>query len=129
MDLSCKHAFPWCKPHGAVRRCRMCAQGSAEAVRDTAAQLSTDAVAVKVTSLGVGPVTTADVANAQATGARIVAFNVDFESQALARRTKQAGVQVLCQPIIYRLIEVRTSLLLPSSLHSCMLAAVVLILL
>ena len=111
----------------------MRAQGSAEAVRDTAEQLSTDAVAVKVTSLGVGPVTTADVANAQATGARIVAFNVDFESQALARRTKQAGVQVLCQPVIYRLIEARP-LLLPrsplSSMHAvplslaCILATV-----
>ena len=107
----------------------MCAQGSAEAVRDTAVQLSTDAVAVKVTSLGVGPVTTADVANAQATRARIVAFNVDFESQALARRTKQAGVQVLCQPIIYRLIEVRASLLLPFSLHACIFATVVLLVL
>lgn len=102
----------------------MCAQGSAEAVRDTAEQLSSNVVVVKVTSLGVGPVTTADVASAQASGARIVAFNVDFESQALARRTKQMGMQVLCQPVIYRLIEVRTSLLWPCPWYSCTPATV-----
>ncbi|KAK9819495.1 hypothetical protein WJX81_005164 [Elliptochloris bilobata] len=80
-------------------------QGSAEAVRDTVMQLSTDKVAVNVASLGVGHITRADIGSAQAIGARIIAFNVDFETRVTARSAKQGGVQVLCQPVIYRLIE------------------------
>ena len=87
------------------------AQGSAEALRDAAVLLSTETVAVRVASLGVGPVTQADIASAKAFGARIVAFNVAFETAAVSTRAKQIDVPVLCQPVIYRLIEARSLLL------------------
>jgi len=83
------------------------AQGSAEAVRDAALLLSSATVAVRVASLGVGAVTLADIGAAAIMGARVVAFNVECETQAVDTRARQAGVPVLCQPIIYRLIEAR----------------------
>ncbi len=97
--------------NGAEVCCGFAAQGSAEALRDAAVLLSTETVAVRVASLGVGPVTQADIASAKAFGARIVAFNVAFETAAVSTRAKQINVPVLCQPVIYRLIEARSLLL------------------
>ena len=51
-------------------------QGSAEALRDSLAKLSTDEVAVKVVGSGVGGITESDVTLAQASNARIIGFNV-----------------------------------------------------
>ncbi len=76
-------------------------------MRDAALLLSSDTVAVRVASLGVGAVTLADIGSAAIMGARVVAFNVECETQAVGTRARQAGVPVLCQPIIYRLIEAR----------------------
>lgn len=76
-------------------------------MRDAALLLSSDTVTVRVASLGVGAVTLADIGAAAIMGARVVAFNVECETQAVDTRARQAGVPVLCQPIIYRLIEAR----------------------
>lgn len=51
-------------------------QGTAEAVRDALQTLSGGTVRIHVASMGVGPVTVADVEAASAKGARILAFNV-----------------------------------------------------
>ncbi len=85
-------------------------QGSAEALRDALGKLSTDEVAVKVVSSGVGGITESDVMLAVASKARIIAFNV--RADAAARTAiKDNGVDVRYYSIIYEAIDdVRSAL-------------------
>ncbi len=62
-------------------------QGSAEALRDALAKLSTDEVQVKVIASGVGGITESDVTLAAASRARIIGFNV--RADAAAREADQ----------------------------------------
>jgi translation initiation factor IF-2 len=85
-------------------------QGSAEALREALNKLSTDEVAVKVISSGVGGLTESDVMLAAASRAQIVAFNV--RADAAARTAlRDHNVEVRYYSIIYEAIDdVRTAL-------------------
>jgi len=79
-------------------------QGSVEALRDSLTKLSTDEVAVKVISSGVGGLTESDVTLAAASRARIIAFNV--RADAAARNSiKETGVDVRYYSIIYEALD------------------------
>jgi translation initiation factor IF-2 len=79
-------------------------QGSAEALRDSLHKLSTDEVAVKVVSSGVGGITESDVTLAAASNARIIGFNV--RADAAARNAiKENGIDVRYYSIIYEAID------------------------
>jgi translation initiation factor IF-2 len=79
-------------------------QGSAEALRDALTNLSTDEVAVKVVGSGVGGITESDVTLAQASGARIIGFNVRADSSA-RNMIKESGIDVRYYSIIYEAID------------------------
>jgi translation initiation factor IF-2 len=79
-------------------------QGSAEALRDSLTKLSTDEVAVKVISSGIGGITESDVMLAQASNARIIGFNVRADSSARSM-IKETGVDVRYYSIIYEAID------------------------
>jgi translation initiation factor IF-2 len=85
-------------------------QGSAEALREALNKLSTDEVAVKVISSGVGGLTESDVMLAAASRAQIVAFNVRADAAARTALRDQ-NVQVRYYSIIYEAIDdIRTAL-------------------
>lgn len=79
-------------------------QGSAEALRDSLTKLSTDEVAVKVISSGVGGITESDVTLAMASNARIIGFNVRADASA-RNAIKENGVDVRYYSIIYEAID------------------------
>jgi len=79
-------------------------QGSAEALRDALSKLSTDEVAVKVVSSGVGGITESDVMLAVASKARIIAFNVRADAAARAA-LKDHGIEIQYYSIIYEAID------------------------
>jgi translation initiation factor IF-2 len=78
--------------------------GSAEALRDALAKLSTDEVKVKILTSGVGGITETDATLAAASHAVIIGFNV--RADAAARATiKESGVDVRYYSIIYEAID------------------------
>jgi translation initiation factor IF-2 len=79
-------------------------QGSAEALRDALTKLSTDEVAVKVVSSGIGGITESDVTLAMASNARIIGFNVRADSSARTM-IKESGIDVRYYSIIYEAID------------------------
>jgi len=79
-------------------------QGSAEALRDALMKLSTDEVAVKVVSSGVGGITESDVTLAQASNARIIGFNVRADGSARSM-IKESGLDVRYYSVIYEAID------------------------
>jgi len=79
-------------------------QGSAEALRDSLTKLSTDEVAVKVVSSGVGGITESDVTLAAASNARIIGFNVRADNAA-KNTIKEMGVDVRYYSVIYEAID------------------------
>jgi len=79
-------------------------QGSAEALRDALTQLSTDEVAVKVISSGVGGITESDATLAAASGGRIIGFNVRADASA-RNAIKENGIDVRYYSIIYEAID------------------------
>ncbi len=79
-------------------------QGSAEALRDSLTKLSTEEVAVKVISSGVGGITESDVTLAAASNARIIGFNVRADNAA-KNTMKEMGVDVRYYSIIYEAID------------------------
>lgn len=85
-------------------------QGSAEALRDSLAKLSTDEVAVKVVSSGVGGITESDITLAIASNARVIGFNVRADSSARTMM-KEAGIDVRYYSIIYEAIDEMRALL------------------
>jgi len=79
-------------------------QGSAEALRDSLAKLTTEEVAVKIIASGVGGITISDVQLAAASQARIIGFNV--RADAAARDAmKDAGLEAQYFSIIYEAID------------------------
>jgi translation initiation factor IF-2 len=79
-------------------------QGSAEALRDALAKLSTDEVAVKIIASGVGGITISDVQLAAASNARIIGFNVRADGAA-RDAMKDAGIEPQYFSIIYEAID------------------------
>ncbi len=78
--------------------------GSAEALRDALAKLSTDEVKVNVLSASVGGITETDATLAAASNAVIIGFNV--RADAAARNAiKESGVDVRYYSIIYEAID------------------------
>ncbi|MEI8298774.1 MAG: translation initiation factor IF-2 [Pseudomonadota bacterium] len=79
-------------------------QGSAEALKEALTKLSTNEVAVKVMSSGVGGITESDVMLAMASRARIIAFNV--RADAAARMAlKDHGIEIQYYSVIYEAID------------------------
>jgi len=79
-------------------------QGSAEALSDALTKLSTDEIAVKVISSGVGGITESDVMLAAASRAQIIAFDVRADSAARAAM-KEQNVDVRYYSVIYEAID------------------------
>jgi translation initiation factor IF-2 len=79
-------------------------QGSAEALRDSLTNLSTDEVAVKVIASGVGGITESDVSLAGASNARIIGFNVRADNAA-KNTMKEMGVEIRYYSVIYEAID------------------------
>jgi translation initiation factor IF-2 len=79
-------------------------QGSAEALRDALAKLSTEEVQVRVIASGVGGITASDIQLAAASKAYLIGFNV--RADAAARDAmKETGVEVRYYSIIYEAID------------------------
>ena len=79
-------------------------QGSVEAIVQSAHNLSTDEVSVRVLHTGVGGINESDVALAQASNAMLVGFNVRANAQ--ARKLAEAeGLDIRYYAIIYDLVD------------------------
>jgi translation initiation factor IF-2 len=78
--------------------------GSAEALRDSLNNLSTDEVKVKVLGSGVGGITETDATLAAASNAVIIGFNVRADAAARVA-IKESGVDVRYYSIIYEAID------------------------
>jgi translation initiation factor IF-2 len=79
-------------------------QGSAEALREALAKLSTNEVSVKVISSGVGGLTESDVMLAAASRARVIAFNIRADAAARDALRDQ-NVEVRYYSVIYEAID------------------------
>ena len=79
-------------------------QGSAEALRDSLAKLSTDEVQVKVIASNVGGITVSDIQLAAASKALVIGFNVRADGGA-REGIKETGVEVRYFSIIYEAID------------------------
>jgi len=78
--------------------------GSAEALRDTLAGLSTSEINVKVIASSAGGITESDVNLAAASGATIIGFNVRADGAA-RDAIKATGVEVRYYSIIYQAVD------------------------
>ena len=79
-------------------------QGSAEALRQSLEELSTDKVKVEVIFTGVGAINENDVKYASAGGATVIGFNVKPVGKAAAVAESE-GVRVVQYSVIYRATE------------------------
>src|SRR5215469_1854801 len=79
-------------------------QGSAEALNEALAKLSTEEVQVKVIATGLGGITVSDVQLAAASKALIIGFNVRADASA-RDAMKETGVEVRYYSIIYEAID------------------------
>jgi translation initiation factor IF-2 len=79
-------------------------QGSAEALNEALAKLSTEEVQVKVIASGLGAITVSDVQLAAASRALIIGFNVRADASA-RDAMKETGVEVRYYSIIYEAID------------------------
>ena len=66
--------------------------------------LSTDDVRVRVTALGLGPVTEQDVETAQVMGSRILTFNVRAPAAPISQLANAKGVELVSERVIYHLL-------------------------
>ncbi len=79
-------------------------QGSAEAIKDALARLSTEQVKVEVISAGVGGITESDINLAKAGGAVVVGFHVRPAGKA-QQLAEQEGVDIKLYDIIYEALD------------------------
>jgi translation initiation factor IF-2 len=80
-------------------------QGSVEAVRDAIAGLATAHTAPKFVFVGVGPVTMSDVYLAEATGAKVIAFNLRDPAEDVSAAMKRGKVGMISHKVIYHLMD------------------------
>ena len=66
--------------------------------------VANESVGIKITSLGLGPVTSHDVDMAASMGSKLVAFNVKAPTQAVAVQAKQSRVDIASERVIYHLL-------------------------
>ena len=85
-------------------------QGSVEAIIQSAHNLGTDEVSVRVLHSGVGAINESDVTLAQASGAMLVGFNVRANTQARQLATSE-GADIRYYAIIYDLVDDLKSML------------------
>ena len=85
-------------------------QGSVEAILQSAHNLGTDEVSVRVLHSGVGAINESDVTLAQASGAMLVGFNVRANAQA-RRLSESEGTDIRYYAIIYDLVDDLKSML------------------
>ena len=85
-------------------------QGSVEAILQSAHNLGTDEVSVRVLHSGVGAINESDVTLAQASGAMLVGFNVRANAQA-RRLAESEGTDIRYYAIIYDLVDDLKSML------------------
>ena len=78
--------------------------GSLEAIKDSLQKISTDEVAVKLVSSGVGGISETDISLAQASDAVVMGFNVRADASA-RRIASESGVEIRYYSIIYELID------------------------
>jgi translation initiation factor IF-2 len=78
--------------------------GSLEAIRESLKKISTDEVAVKLVSSGVGGISETDISLAQAADAVVMGFNVRADASA-RRLASESGVELRYYSIIYELID------------------------
>ncbi|MGB1311483.1 MAG: translation initiation factor IF-2, partial [Leucothrix sp.] len=78
--------------------------GSLEAIKDSLQKISTDEVAVKLVSSGVGGISETDISLAQASDAVVMGFNVRADASA-RRIASESGIEVRYYSIIYELID------------------------
>ena len=79
-------------------------QGSAEALRDSLENLSTEEVKVSIVSAGVGGITESDVNLAAASNAIVIGFNVRADASA-RRATDEMDVDLRYYSVIYEAID------------------------
>ena len=79
-------------------------QGSLEAIKSSLNALSTNEVAVKIVSSGVGGLSETDISLAQSSEAVVIGFNVRADASA-RRYASEAGIEVRYYSIIYELID------------------------
>jgi translation initiation factor IF-2 len=79
-------------------------QGSAEAIVGALDKLSTEEVAARVISSGVGAITESDVTLAEASSAVIIGFNVRAHKEA-REAAERAGIEIRYYDIIYSLVD------------------------
>lgn len=79
-------------------------QGSAEALRDSLENLSTDEVKVNIVSAGVGGITESDINLAAASSAIVIGFNVRADASA-RKAIDENGVDLRYYSIIYEVID------------------------
>ena len=79
-------------------------QGSAEALRDSLAKLSTEEVKVGIVSAGVGGITESDINLAAASTAIVIGFNVRADASA-RRALDETGVDLRYYSVIYEAID------------------------
>lgn len=78
--------------------------GSVEAVLNSVSALGNSEVRPNILRSGVGPVTEFDIDHAAVAKGHIISFNTSIDAS-IARLAETAGVRILDQSIIYRLIE------------------------
>ncbi len=79
-------------------------QGSTEAVNDALLAMSTDEISIKILHSGTGVISEADVMLASASGAIIIGFNVEEDSNAQLA-AERAGVRIMKYDVIYHIAE------------------------
>lgn len=78
--------------------------GSVEAILNSVSALGNSEVRPHVIRSGIGPITEFDIDHAAAAKAHIISFNTVIDPQ-MSRAAETAGVPIINQSIIYRLIE------------------------
>ena len=84
--------------------------GSLEALHTCLTPLGSNLISASIIRSGVGPPTESDVEHAFASKAIVVCFNVSPESR-VAQMAARAGVRIIEERIIYRLVETVTGIL------------------
>ena len=84
--------------------------GSAEAITHAVSAVGNNEIQAQILRVGVGPITSSDVDFADVSGAAIISFNNSLSPQVRGQAEK-AGVKILDQSIIYRVVEDVTALL------------------
>jgi len=78
--------------------------GSAEAIEESLEKINTQEIKVKIIHKGLGNVTDGDIARAEATGAKIICFNIKVPAQA-EESAREKNITVRKYNVIYNLLN------------------------